>query len=181
MDPSSIVAIALAGISALTSIGAVVYVGVKSYFKDKQDTEIIITNEVSGHKVDDKHKENGEKPYAKTSIVIKFDNLEVFGSEKTTFKNGQSKASTTDQKTIPILDKKTKSEDFIIQIEEEDNFNKALTNNNLGDIAIEGGRGVAVKESIKAFIHTITMNTRVFTHDDGLKLVGYETDTVIDL
>jgi len=159
----------------------VVYIGVKSYFRDKQDTEIIITNEVSGHKVDDKHKEGGEKPYAKTSITIKFDNLEVFGSEKTTFKNGQSKASTTGQKTIPILDEKAESSSHIIQIGEDDDFDKALTNNKWGDIAIEGGRRVAVIESMKAFMHTITMNTRVFSHDESLKLVGNESDAIIDM
>ena len=96
MDPGSIVAICVAGISAISSLLTIGYVGYKSSFGDKQDTTITITDEF--------HYPNGAGLAVRKQVTFKVDDFDSYQTQSFEFKNGKQEVSATNVKTPINID-----------------------------------------------------------------------------
>jgi hypothetical protein len=168
MKPENIVSIVLASISALVTLGTVVYVKMKSNFKDQQDTEIELLNELGSFNDPSLLIENPDQsassqtPYVRTKVSIKFNNIEKFASETVKFENGDKKPN----QVISLPNLSNRNDQFeddhndMSGIETHTNYDNALKANHEGDVIIGDTRKDAVTKTFETVRHMITENTK---------------------
>lgn len=161
----NITSVIVAGLSLIGTIATVAYVKMKSSFRDKQDTEITISNKINLINPEDTSNNEHNIPSAETRITITFNNDEKFASEMTKVKNGGDKAN--DVKSLPNLTiNKNKKNDNLeddddMSLETHTHYDNALKTNHEGDVIIGYNRKNVVEQARLMASNFTTKNAEI--------------------
>jgi len=165
-NAQNITSVIVAGLSLIGTIATVAYVKMKSSFRDKQDTEITISNKINLINPEDTSNNEHNVPSAETRITITFNNDEKFASEMTKVKNGGEK--TNQVMSLPNLSTKKNNkskeeieEDDDISFETHTHYDNALKINHEGDVIIGDNRKEVVEQARLMAFNFTTMNTEI--------------------
>lgn len=158
LSGSQIVTISLSCCSLLGTILTVAYVKIKSNFRDRQDSKIELTNEMT---------KEGTKIITLNKITIIYSNDENYSEEAVRIKNDGNKNNESESHRL-VNDS---------QVEE------VLSNNNLGDVIIANTRESLEKKALNTYITSISMaQSRKTNNLDHAEFLGDSVNfTSVDL
>lgn len=144
ITPEGIVAITSAVLSLIGSLGAIIYVKVKSSFRDVQNSKIKIVSSLDGDKIEGK-------------IVINLTNDENFATTLVQGKNGKDTEDNYETVLKALVSKKDKTEKNDVETANStqslaQSYSDALQNNSNGDQIIAETRHDLIKYAFNAYL-----------------------------
>jgi len=132
LSGSQIVTMVLSCCSLLGTILTVAYVKIKSNFRDRQDSKIELTNEMT---------KEGTKIITLNKITIIYSNDENYSEEAVRIKNDGNKNNESESHRLV----------------NDSQVDEVLSNNNLGDVIIANTRESLEKKALNTYITSISM------------------------
>ncbi|MFK7968581.1 MAG: hypothetical protein AB8B68_05505 [Rickettsiaceae bacterium] len=132
LSGTQIVTITLSCCSLLGTLLAIAYVKIKSQFRDRQDSKIELTNEMT---------KEGTKIITLNKITITYSNDENYFEEAVSMKNGKNKNH--ESKSLELIN--------------DSQIDTILNNNNLGDVIIANTRKSLEQKALNTYIKSISM------------------------
>lgn len=147
-DNQAITSVTLALVSALASVLTIAYVKLSHKFSDKQETKVMIENEV---------KADGSR---KSQVTIEYSNYESYSAAATSAQNGTADATTQAVNTVTEttaayfssastpkpISTNASAQQALVQ-----NLQGVLYNNHEGDVSIEKGRNHLTRDGLNTY------------------------------